>query len=54
MDQPPVLPFIGATQLGVPPVMTEPVDPEENPEPNPEEEEAPSDGGEEDEPVDGE
>ncbi|CAD7951880.1 unnamed protein product [Amoebophrya sp. A120] len=45
-----LVPFAGATMLGLPPVMTEPEDQTENPEPNPEEEEAPSDGGDEDPP----
>ncbi|CAD7922850.1 unnamed protein product [Amoebophrya sp. A25] len=47
---PVLVPFVGATQLGLPPIMTEPDDQEEHPEPNPEEEEAPSDGGDEDPP----
>jgi len=48
-DRPVVVPFIGAKQLGPPPVMGEPAEYEEQPEPNPPEEEASSDGGDVDE-----
>lgn len=47
-------PWIGATELCLPSIMTEPPLPDEQPEPNPEEEEEASDGGDEDEAVDGE
>mmetsp|Transcript_22678 Transcript_22678/g.57458 ORF Transcript_22678/g.57458 Transcript_22678/m.57458 type:complete len:449 (+) Transcript_22678:93-1439(+) len=45
-----LVPYLGAAQLGLPPIMTEPDDQEENPEPNPEEPDAASDGGDEDPP----
>lgn len=44
---PVMLPFVGGTQLAPGPVMGEPEEENEVPEPNPEEEEAPSDGGDE-------
>ena len=48
INAPVLVPWLGAEQLGLPPICTEPALPEEQPEPNPEELEAESDGGDND------